>query len=119
MGESDAHSEEPPELPLYSSTVTVRQLGEARIPTEIRICFEDGSELIEEWDGRSTNIVLRYTRTSRVLSAEVDPASVILLDMNRINNSRTTTPSALPAWSFSTRLALVLQTIIQLVGIVA
>ena len=116
--ESDAHSEKPLDPPLYTSAVTVRQLGEARIPTSIRISFEDGSEFIEEWDGRSTSVKLHYTRTSRVRSAEVDPESVILLDLNMINNSRTTTPSELPAWSFSTRLALVLQTIIQLVGIV-
>jgi len=114
---SAARPDTVPGLHLYSSTVTVRQLGAARIPTSIRICFEDGQELLEEWDGRSSSVVLRYRRGARVLSAEVDPERVVLLDLNLINNSRTARPSDIPAWSVATRLALMLQTVIQLLSL--
>jgi hypothetical protein len=111
-----AHPDTTQDERLYTSTVTVRQRGQARIPASIRVSFEDGSELIEQWDGRSASVVLHYTRSARAVSAEVDPERVVLLDLNLINNSRTTRPSDLPAWSVATRLALVLQTTIQLLA---
>jgi hypothetical protein len=80
--------------------------------------FEDGTEIIEEWDGRSSAILLRYTRPARVISADVDPERHVLLDLNLLNNSRTTRPSDLPAWSFATRLGLILQSAIQLLALV-
>jgi len=102
---------------LYTSAVTVCQRGSALLPTTVRVVFEDGKEVIEEWDGRSSSMLLRYTRPARVISAEVDPERRVLLDLNLLNNSRTTRPSNLPAWSFAARLGLILQSAVQLLAV--
>jgi hypothetical protein len=46
--------------------------------------------------------VLRYSRPARAVSAEIDPDRVLLLDVDRTNNSRTLRPRAAEAaakWS--------------------
>jgi aminopeptidase N len=78
----------------YRTTVVVRRHGEAIFPVDVRVRFENGQELREQWDGVDRWTTFTYTRPERATSAEVDPDRVLLLDVNYTNNSRTLAPRA-------------------------
>jgi hypothetical protein len=46
----------------------------------------------EHWDGKDRWHLYAYDRPERAVSAEADPDGVLLLDVNRTNNSRTLEP---------------------------
>jgi hypothetical protein len=59
---------------------------------------------MERWDGRDRWKLFTYERGSEGVSAHVDPARTLLLDVNYTNNSRTTSPKAAAAatrWSLA------------------
>lgn len=78
----------------WRSEVVVQRLGEAVFPVDVLVRFSDGSTAREPWDGRDRWKLFTYDRASAAVSAEVDPNQVLLLDMNRTNNSRTLQPLA-------------------------
>jgi aminopeptidase N len=87
----------------FHSTVVVRRYGEALFPVDVRVTFENGDTITEQWDGRSRWKLYAYDRPSPVLAAEVDPARVLLLDVAYTNNSKTRRPrgpEAATKWSF-------------------
>jgi hypothetical protein len=66
--------------------VTVRRLGEVRMPVELLVEFEDGRTAREAWDGQYRWARFRYPR-AKVVRAVVDPGRKIALDVNPGNNS--------------------------------
>jgi hypothetical protein len=78
----------------YRTAVIVWRYGEAIFPVEVLVTFENGEKVRERWDGRDRWHAFTYERASRVRSAEVDANHVLLLDINRTNNSRTLAPMA-------------------------
>lgn len=78
----------------YRTTLVVRRLGEALFPVDVLVRFEDGSEERWRWDGQDRWKAFEIDRPSRAVSAHVDPDRVLLLDINRTNNSATLRPSA-------------------------
>ena len=69
---------------------------------EIALRFADGTERTDHWDGRAASRTFDYQSSSPAVSATVDPREVILLDLDRTNNSRTLpsrTASAATRWS--------------------
>jgi hypothetical protein len=78
----------------WRTEVVVRRLGEAVFPVDVLVRFADGSTARERWDGRDRWKLLVYDRASAAVSAEVDPDHVLLLDVNRTNNSHTLAPRA-------------------------
>ncbi len=78
----------------WRSEVVVQRLGEAVFPVEVLVRFSDRSIARERWDGRDRWKLFTYDRTVAAVSAEVDPNHVLLLDVNRTNNSRTLEPLA-------------------------
>jgi hypothetical protein len=86
----------------FQTSVVVRRYGEAIFPVDVRITFASGAPAIEHWDGRDRWRAFRYDRAERAVSAEVDPDQVLLLDVDRTNNSRTLAPKGTEAatkWS--------------------
>ena len=84
--------------------VAVQRLGEATFPVEVVTTFADGSQATERWDGKDRRMLYTYERPSRAARVEVDPGHVLLLDVNRTNNTRTTQPRAAEAarkWSLT------------------
>ena len=67
----------------------MQRLGEAVFPVEVLVRFSDGSTARERWDGRDRWKLFTYDRPAAAVSAEVDPNQVLVLDVNRTNNSRT------------------------------
>ena len=84
---------EVPEGP-FRTTVVVRRYGEGVFPVDVRVVFENKEEVRWRWDGRDRWKVFAVEKPVRALSAEVDPDRVLLLDVNRTNNSSTLAPGA-------------------------
>ena len=88
----------------FRSAVAVQRLGEAIFPVDVVTTFADGSRATERWDGKDRRMLYSYDRPSRPVRVEVDPGQVLLLDVNRTNNTRTTQPRAAQAartWSLT------------------
>lgn len=73
----------------YLTEVKVRRLGDFRFPVEIEMVFEDGESIREHWDGQEIWKKFSYTKSTRLVSATVDPDNKIPIDLNITNNSRT------------------------------
>jgi hypothetical protein len=87
---------------IFRTSVIVRRYGEAIFPVDVRVTFANGEQVNELWSGRERWKLYTYERRSRVVSAEVDPKRVLLLDINYTNNSRTLSPrgpDAATKWS--------------------
>ncbi|MBM4169988.1 MAG: M1 family metallopeptidase [Ignavibacteria bacterium] len=72
----------------YESIVIVRRIGEAVAPVDVKIVFENGETVREEWDGQYRWKKYTYVRESPVKYAIVDPERKLVLDVNYNNNSR-------------------------------
>jgi hypothetical protein len=89
---------------MHETTVVVRRRGEGIFPVTVRVTFENGEEQRCHWDGRERWKLFQVKKPVRAVSAEVDPDHVLLLDVNRTNNSMTLKPAAKAAarkWSLA------------------
>ena len=77
---------------LYLSTVSAERLGGITLPLDVLVHFDNGDEVLEEWDGRARYKEFEYTGTRKVNWAKIDPYGKIDLDVNRINNSWSDNP---------------------------
>ncbi len=78
--------------PNYESHVVVHRLGEVKLPVEVLVHFDNGKEVLENWDGQARTVEYKYDGKSKVVWAKVDPSYKIPLDVNLINNTLTTEP---------------------------
>ena len=82
---------------LYESSLSLRRNGSASFTVgndedqepsmPILVRFADGSELRDWFDGAQPATTLVYTARSPVVYAAIDPDMMLLLDVNRSNNS--------------------------------
>ncbi|MET0553372.1 MAG: M1 family metallopeptidase [Vicinamibacteria bacterium] len=105
----------------YESEVTVRRLGDARLPVEVLVEFEDGRSRRESWDGRDPWVRFRYRDASKVSRAVVDPDGKIALDVDPANNSWTGDDGVArrAARKWSARFLLWLQNLLELHTVLA
>ncbi len=75
---------------MFRTNVVVRRYGEAIFPVDVAVMFTDGTTVTETWNGRDRWKLYTYDRPQQATSAVVDPKRVLLLDVNRTNNSWTT-----------------------------
>ena len=75
----------------------MRRYGEALFPVDVLVTFKNGEKVREHWNGRDRWKAFTYERAAPAVSAVVDPDRVLLLDVNRTNNSYTTAPQSGPA----------------------
>jgi Peptidase family M1 domain len=76
----------------YRTEVVVERRGEVRMPVDILVLFDDGSQTRESWDGLDRWYRIDITSTQRAAYAVVDPDDKLPLDADRLNNSRLRTP---------------------------
>lgn len=74
---------------IYHAKATLYRLGEFILPQEIRVVFDDGTEIIEKWDGKERYHELLYIGKQKITCVEIDPELKSSLDHNLINNSYT------------------------------
>jgi len=89
---------------MYESTVSVRRLGDFKMPVEIAVVFENGETIREHWDGQELWKKLRYVKPVRLKYATVDPDNKIPLDINITNNSKTVEKQRLGVNKLSARM---------------
>ena len=88
----------------YRTTVLVRREQEGMFPVDVRVVFENGTDLRWQWDGRDRWKVFEVDGPVRATTAQVDPDRVLLLDLNYTNNSSSLAPatrSAARKWSLA------------------
>jgi hypothetical protein len=71
---------------VFDAEVTVRRLGEVRLPVEVLVEFADGRHAREAWNGQYRWARFKYPG-AKVRRAVVDPERKIMLDVNPANNS--------------------------------
>ncbi|MFT4666120.1 MAG: hypothetical protein ACI8YQ_004066 [Polaribacter sp.] len=101
----------------YSSTVTVQRLEGMKIPVDVQVTFEDGTTLIENWDGQERSKTFYYEGNKKVMSAIIDPLRKIYLDKNFTNNSYTIAPQKTGIRKYAIQLMTWLQNSMQAVTI--
>ncbi len=93
-GRKVAHSEREAETKsaksaarVYRSTVLVKRLGETLAPVDVRITFDNGETVWEQWDGQYRWTRYTFDKPSRIQVAEVDPEHKLAIDADFNNNS--------------------------------
>ena len=77
----------------FKTTVIVRRVGEAVFPVDVLVVFRNGEKVRERWNGRDRWTSFTYEKAASADYAVIDPERVLLLDINRTNNSYTTKPA--------------------------
>jgi hypothetical protein len=70
----------------FETEVVVRRLGDAVLPVDILVRFQDGHEVRESWDGRATWWRRTWDRPARATEAIVDPDRILAVDIDRTND---------------------------------
>src|ERR1700683_1813778 len=73
----------------FRNYVVVHRKGDFIMPVDLLVRFKNGEAVTEHWDGRDRWIRYTYDRPDKIISAELDPTHLVLLDRNEFNNSRT------------------------------
>lgn len=79
----------------YRNEVIVRRKGSGAFPVTLRMEFDDGSIANHQWNGRGRWIRWVEVRPVRLVSAQVDPEGVLLLDLHPSDNELLVEPHAL------------------------
>jgi hypothetical protein len=78
----------------FSNDVVVRRHGDGIFPVTILATLANGEQRRFAWDGAGRWHRVTFEHASRVVSAQVDPDQILVLDMNFTNNSFTTAPAS-------------------------
>jgi len=88
----------------YHTQVAARRFADGVFPVTVRVTFADGRQTNWAWDGRDQWKLFEVDSDARAVTAEVDPTGVLVLDVNRTNNSASLRPQSAAAsrkWSFT------------------
>jgi hypothetical protein len=110
----DSNKEPATSAKVYASRVIVSRLGEIRLPTTVLVHFENGDEVREPWDGQGRWIDFKYRRPERISWAKVDPDTLLVIDVNLNNNSKTMDPPTAPIWKYTVKFLFWIQNILSL-----
>jgi hypothetical protein len=99
---------------LYLARVGIERIGGMMLPVEVLVSFDNGDEVIEEWDGKERFRDFEYTGTRKVTRVIIDPDNKIDLDINRINNSWTDDPQFTASGRMMTKFVFLMQMMISL-----
>lgn len=92
-----------PPSKVYHSEVLVRRLGEVKVPVDLLVKFDDGTEILDSWDGQYRWKKFTYRTPSRIIGAVVDPDFKLVSDVNRTNNSRAVKSNRVAAYKWTSK----------------
>lgn len=95
------------------SKVEVQRKGDWVFPVEILVTFEDGTTEMLHWTGEEGLKVFEFTGRPKIVSAQIDPAQKIGLDVDLNNNSMTLQPETAPLWKYSAKAIFWIQNLMQ------
>jgi len=101
----------------YLTKVTVRRRG-ADVPQVLVVEFADGSKETVNWGGEERWHTFEWTKPVKAVSARIDPDNKNLLDVSKLDDSRTlkSDGSAARRWTFD--FAAIIQSLIALIATV-
>lgn len=97
----------------YLSEITVLRNGEVQMPLEILVTFENGTSVVEKWNGAERSKTFTYKGELKIVSAKVDYLDKITIDINRNNNSLTLKPDNRPIYKWTVKFMFFIQNILQ------
>ena len=99
----------------YLTRVTVRPRG-ADVPQTLVVTFADGSKESVQWGGEERWHDFEWSKPVKAVSARIDPEGKHLLDVSKLDDSRTIKKdgSATRRWTFD--LAAIFQTLVSLIA---
>jgi hypothetical protein len=103
----------------WTSRVTVFRHGEFVHPVTVELTFDDGTVTRRTWDGENRWVRWTFTGPHELVRAEVDPDGVLVLDRNRLDNSRTREADPAPALAFVADLLYWFQALLAAAGLLA
>lgn len=96
----------------FASSVIVERRGELRLPLEIELRFADGATRRAVWDGRDEWVRVRAVGP-RLVEARLDPDRRLLLDADRLDDTRRVVPDPRPRRAAAQRLRFLLQLLLE------
>lgn len=84
----------------YNTKVVLHRFGDLVIPVDVRIEFENGELIEDQWSGLTNSKTYSYNSSSRIISAIVDPEYKIRVDMDVNNNSYTVIQERKTLWKY-------------------
>lgn len=88
---------------VYKSRVSVYRLGEIKMPVELLVHFNDGSDSLVTWNGKERTFNAEFESKNKIEWAKVDPEQKLLIDVNLNNNSLTTKPATMTFRKYTTK----------------
>jgi hypothetical protein len=98
---------------VYESSVVVSRLGQLRMPVEVLVRFRDGREVREEWDGVAPTKRFTYRKSSEAAWASIDPDRRLLIDTNRLNNSKGSEAPQSVVWKYAAKFLFWIQNLLH------
>jgi hypothetical protein len=98
---------------MHHSKVLVSRLGEVKMPLDVLVHFDNGTEIRERWDGQARWKYFEYLRPEKVVWAKADPDEVLTIDINYNNNSKTTESLRQPIWKYTLKFLFWVQNALQ------
>jgi hypothetical protein len=117
-GESSDADDADDEDKVYRSEIVVDRRGEFIHPVTVELVFDDGEVLRHRWDGRSRWKKYVEIRPAKLVSAEVDPDDLLVLDVDQLNNSRRLEEDSRATAKMITHLVFWLQNLFQMTAMV-
>jgi hypothetical protein len=93
----------------YTSVALLERVGEVTLPVDVLVHFSNGDEVLETWDGKARYKNFTYHGDRDIDWVKIDPEYKILMDVNFINNSKTSAPDHVPVRRFRNKLMLMFQ----------
>jgi hypothetical protein len=78
--------------PIYRAKTILYRLGSLQVPQYVEITFDDGSTVLEYWDGKARSHDFTYEGSKKIVAVHIDPTFKVLIDKNVWNNSYTLQP---------------------------
>jgi hypothetical protein len=101
----------------YENKVVIERAGGVIFPVELLVTFADGHIETEKWDGIGRYKIFTYIRSSKLVSAQIDPDRKIWLDSNFLNNGKTFRQSRSAVLKYSTRWLFWMQNLLMMLSI--
>ena len=79
---------------MFSNAIVVRRHGDGMFPVTVLATLANGEQRRFSWDGGGRWHRVTFEHASRVVTGQVDPDQILVLDTNFTNNSFTTEPSS-------------------------
>ena len=98
------------------SRVRVERRGDGVFPQTLQVRFQDGRTDERRWDGQDASRTFVFERSSPVVEAYIDPADLLWLDIDRLNNRWTTQPSSTFALKHAAKFSGWMQNLLHLLG---